>query len=374
MNRVLVIGGYPRSLMNFRGKLLEAMSARGHEVITCAGGDDVATHAFLQTRGIRYFSLPLQRVGMNPVSDLMLLYRLIRLMRQVQPDVVLAYTVKPVIYGMLAARLAGVARRYALVTGLGYAFAEESTFRQRLAGRVVRSLYRIALAGCTTVIFQNEDDRALFYEQRILQKRAHSIRVMGSGVDLDHFPQTAFSTGPVTFLLMARLIVEKGVRDFAAAAMQIKRRYPQARFALLGRLDANPHCITRAELDSWIASGAIEHWGETPDVRDYMARAHVFVLPTYYREGVPRSIQEAMAMGRPIITTDTPGCRDTVENGVNGFLVPPRNPQALAAAMESFLTEPALASRMGAESGRLVAERFDVERVNAAMLKAMALD
>lgn len=374
MSRVLVIGGYPRSLMNFRGKLLETLRARGHEVMACAGGEDVATRAYLDRQHIGYFSLPLQRAGMNPLSDFLLLFRLFRLMRRLKPEVVLAYTVKPVIYGMLAARLAGVSRRYALITGLGYAFAEDSTFHQRLAGRLVRGLYRLALAGSPAVIFQNEDDREFFYAQRVLPRTAHTVRVMGSGVDLAHFTPAAFAPEPITFLLMARLIVEKGVRDFTEAAQQLKRRYPQARFALLGRLDANPHSITRAELDSWLATGAIEHWGETPDVRDYIARAHVFVLPTYYREGVPRSIQEAMALGRPIITTDTPGCRDTVEHGVNGFRVPARNPEALAAAMESFIKDPALAARMGGESRRLVTERFDVNRVNAAMLKAMDLD
>jgi len=374
MSRVLVIGGYPRSLMNFRGKLLEALRARGHEVLTCAGGSDPATQAFLEQRGIRYFNLPLARVGMNPFSDLLLLVRLVRLMRREQPDVVLGYTVKPVIYGMLAARLAGVRRRHALITGLGYAFAENGRWRQRLAGAIARGLYRLALRGSPRVIFQNDEDRDYFYRHGLLAADAPSVRVMGTGVDLGHYAQAPLSAGPVTFLFMARLLVEKGVRDFAAAARALKPKYPQVRFALLGRLDANPHCITRAELDSWLAAGFVEHWGETPDVRGYLAETHVFVLPTYYLEGVPRSIQEAMATGRPVITTDMPGCRDTVEPGVNGFLVPPRDPRVLAGAMESYIKEPALIVRHGAASRERVARLFDVERVNVAMLAAMNLD
>lgn len=373
MSRILVIGGYPRSLMNFRGKLLEALRTQGHEVAVCAGGSDPATLAFLEARGIHYASLPLARVGMNPFADLMLLVRLFLHIRAVRPDIVLGYTVKPVIYGMLAARLAGVQRRHALITGLGYAFAENGRWRQRLAGAIVRGLYRLALRGCPRVIFQNEDDRNYFYRHGLLAPAAASVRVMGTGVDLAHYAQAPFSTGPVTFLFMARLLMEKGVRDFAEAARALKPKYPQVRFALLGRLDANPHCITRAELDSWLAAGFVEHWGETPDVRGYLAEAHVFVLPTYYLEGVPRSIQEAMATGRPIITTDMPGCRDTVEHGVNGFLVPPRDPGTLADAMESYIRDPVLMKRHGAASRERVVRLFDVERVNAEMLRAMDL-
>jgi glycosyltransferase involved in cell wall biosynthesis len=373
MSRVLVIGGYPRSLMNFRGKLLESMRARGHEVVACAGGNDVATLAFLETRGIRYFSLPLKRAGMNPFADLALLLALLRLIRRVKPDVVLAYTVKPVIYGLLAARMAGVAGRYALISGLGYAFAQDATFRQRLAGQIVNGLYRMALAGCPAAIFQNEDDRELFYTRKLLPREIRTIRVMGSGVDLEHFAQTPLPPQPIAFLLMARLVVEKGVRDYAAAAARLKQIHPQARFTLLGRLDANPHQVGRAELDSWVKSGAIEYCGETSDVRPYIAQAHVFVLPSYYREGVPRSILEAMALGRPVITTDTPGCRDTVPENANGILVPPRDSLALATAMERFITDPQLAARMGHESRRIVTEYFDVHQVNAVMLETMGL-
>jgi glycosyltransferase involved in cell wall biosynthesis len=200
------------------------------------------------------------------------------------------------------------------------------------------------------------------------------VQVGGSGVDLARFASAPLPPGPPTFLLIARLLRDKGVVEYVEAARRVRKRRPDARFQLLGPLDPNPAAISRAELEAWVAEGAIEYLGETRDVRPYLAKATVYVLPSYYREGLPRSIVEAMAMGRPIITTDAPGCRETTVDGQNGYLVPSRDSAALAAAAMRFADDPALAHAMGRRSRQIAEARFDVNRINAALLAAMRLD
>jgi glycosyltransferase involved in cell wall biosynthesis len=372
VSRGLVIGGWPPSLVNFRGRLLEAMRERGHEVVACAGGEDDIVAARLQEMGVCYLPLPLERSALNPLRDLRLLWHLVRLMQRDRPDWILAYTVKPVIYGMLAARLAGVKRRYAMVTGLGYAFIASTSLKQRLLGWLVPRLYRAALDGAGAVFFQNNDDLNLFRQRGILQPDVRAIRIMGSGVDLAHFSPVALPQGPVVFLMMARLLADKGIREYVQAARVVRDSHPEARFALLGPFDPNPAAIAKAELQQWIDEGVVEYWGETNDVRPYLARCSVYVLPSY-REGMPRSVLEAMAMGRPIITTDVPGCRDTVEEGVNGYLVPARDSEALANAMRRCLEPGAPLARMGQASRRRAEQYFSVESVNRTLLQVMDL-
>lgn len=365
---ILVIAGYAPSLSIFRGPLLKAMKTTGRRVIAAAPdlkADDLAA------LGVECRDIPLSRTGVNPLADLRLMQSLVRLMRRERPTVVLGYTAKAVIYGMLAAAVAKVPRRYALITGLGYAFAEEG--KGSLVRRVQEKLYRAALRQTTTVFFQNRDDPELFRRLGLLPQGLPVVVVDGSGVDLKVFARAPIPDGPARFLLIARLIAAKGIREYAAAARIVRQRYPDTEFHLVGGMDTNPDALSTAEIKAWTDDGTLLWHGELKDVRQQIAAAHVYVLPSFYREGVPRSILEALAMGRPVITTDAPGCRETVVEGQNGFLVPPRDAQALAAAMERFIADPHLAQTMGERSRTLAESRFDVNKVNAAMLREMEL-
>jgi glycosyltransferase involved in cell wall biosynthesis len=282
--------------------------------------------------------------------------------------------VKPVIYGSLAAFVAGVPRRFAMVAGLGYVYTPEDSkprLARRLLSSVVTRLYRVALRTCHLAFFQNEDDVAHFIEAGMIDP-AKVRRINGSGVDLEHFAPVPPVTTPVTFLLAARLLKEKGIFEFVDAARAIRRSNADVRFVVLGEVDVNPGSLTRSQLESWVSEGVIEWPGQVDDVRPWIAESSVYVLPSY-REGLPRSSQEAMAMGRPIITTDTAGCRETVVEGVNGYLVPLRDSGALAAAMQRFVDNPAAIESMGRESRRLAEERFDVHAINAVILGCIGL-
>lgn len=379
--KFLLIAGYPDSILNFRGPLIAALQAQGLTVHVAAPDlpMDSPLRQRLDARGLVVHDIPLQRVGMNPWHDLRSLLHLYCLMRRVRPDFVLAYTIKPVIYGLLAAFLARVPRRFALITGLGYAFqgqADSGAGGRGLLRSLARRLYGLALRGARGTFFQNPDDEALFRELGILGAAARTVVVNGSGVDISEYavsalPVLAEGEGPC-FLLIARLLGDKGVREYAAAAASVKSRHPQAVFRLVGWIDANPDAIRQQELEAWTQAGVIEYLGRLSDVRPAIAASSVYVLPSY-REGTPRTVLEAMAMGRAIITTDAPGCRETVVDGDNGFLVAVRSVDELASAMERFIQDPALVQRMGARSRVIAEQKYDVNAVNASMLREMGI-
>ncbi len=380
---ILVIGGISRSLVNFRGPLLKAMVHAGHRVVAASGEPNERAETVLGEMGVTYVPLPLSRAGLNPVHDAALLWKLVRLMREHRPDVVLAYTIKAVIYGGLAGRLCRVPERYALVTGLGYALTGGRGFLSRL----VHGLYRSALKGCRRVFFQNPDDPSYFQTHHLVAE-ACATRVNGSGVDMDHYASSPVPEEPV-FLLIARLLGDKGVREYAEAARAVKARCPAARFLLVGGLDPNPNGIREDEVQAWRDIGAIEYLGHLTDVRPVLRECRVFVLPSFYREGLPRTILEAMASGRPVITTDMPGCRETVPltalgreqqargepvmEGENGLLIRPRDAEALTAALAVVVEQPERVAVWGRRSREIAEERFDVHKVNRVMLDAMQL-
>jgi glycosyltransferase involved in cell wall biosynthesis len=283
----------------------------------------------------------------------------------------ISYTIKPVILGALAGGAAGVARIVSLVTGLGFAFTGEGgNLERRLARWAASRLYRAALRRSDLVLFQNRDDQALFRELGMLASDARTEIVDGSGVDIGHYRSSPPPPGP-SFLMIARLLRDKGIREFAAAAKRLRREHPEVPVALVGYLDPSPNSLTQAELDELIECGIRFH-GRLDDVRPALAECSVYVLPSY-REGTPRSVLEAMATGRAVITTDAPGCRETVIDGVNGLLVPPRDSDALYAAMLRFVAEPALAARMGEQSRRIAETRYDARKVSADMLRHIGL-
>jgi len=395
---ILVVGALPSSLVNFRGPLLRAMRARGHKVFAAAGGPDVSTAASLAEWGVDCCPIRIARAGMNPLTDMLTLLDLTRLIRRVRPDAVLSYTVKPVVYGGLAARSAGVKRVFSMIEGLGFGFMEPASIRQWLAGRVAAGLYRLSLRYSQVVFLLNPDDLALFISRRFV-RREQAVLVNGTGVDLDHYRVSPVPSAPV-FLMVARLLADKGVREYAVAARMLREETAgrkngtgqtanRSRFLLVGATDANPASIREGELTAWQAEGIIEYWGWMDDVRPAFAECSVYVLPSCYREGLPRTVLEAMSMGRPVITTDAPGCRETViltalgreqrarsepvMEGENGFLVRPRDAAAVAAAMAKFLEHPELVEHMGSRSRKLAEEKYDVHKVNATMMEAMGL-
>jgi len=372
---VLMVASFPDSILEFRGALIDAWLREGLRVWVAAPGLDgssAATRELLR-RGVGVHAIDLQRTGRNPLADLRAGLQMLHLMRRLRPRFLLAYTVKPVVYGLLAGWLARVPHRFALITGLGYAFQEGSDGGRAGTRQLVRRLYRASLSRAEKVLFQNRDDRALFLANGILDGDSRTAVVDGSGIDLEAYREVAPAEGPVTFLMIARLLGDKGVREYAAAAGMVRARYPHAQFRLAGWIDAgNPDSITRQELDAWIASGDIAWIGRLDDVRPALADCSVYVLPSY-REGMPRTVLEAMATGRAIITTDVPGCRETVREGDNGLLVPARSPAALAEAMGQLLESPAKVAGMGRRSREIAEQRFDVNRINGRMLREMGV-
>ncbi|MDP3426359.1 MAG: glycosyltransferase family 4 protein [Humidesulfovibrio sp.] len=424
--RIVIVAGYAPSLVNFRAPLLRALVARGHKVMALAPPDEKGgagapgVEAALRAMGVELTRFPMQRGGLNPCQDLRTLLALRREFLLLQPDLVLAYTIKPVIYGSLAARWAGAKwaaqgasplakaatpatpaspatpaisskpMMAALITGLGYAFggieADACSCAPGWSGRRVLSelvlrLYRKALQNNRVVIFQNPDDRDLFARLKLTGPGQRVAVVAGSGVDLDHFAQAppvlsgSFAdahTGSPIFLCVARLLWAKGVGVYVEACRLLKQRYPQAICRLLGPLDRVPDAVSEDVVRCWREDRVVEILDPVDDVRPHLAAASVFVLPSF-REGTPRSVLEAMAMGRPVVTTDVPGCRQTVEQGVTGLLVPPFEPGALMRAMARFIEEPELIAQMGAAGRRLAEEKFDADLVVRDMLAALGL-
>ena len=286
---------------------------------------------------------------------------------KISPDIIFCYSIKPVIYGILLATIARVPKRVAMIEGLGYVFndliAPLSSFR-RILKHIVLMLYRCSLRFSNKVIFLNDDDLNYFIENHICNKeKMHNIG--GIGVDLDYWKnESIIDHSPVKFLFAARMIEEKGVNVLIDAIRKLKSENLTGEFLWIGGLDQNPGGISREAIMGWVDEGLIK-WEGMVDSRKRMKYSSVFVLPTYYREGVPRSIQEAMAMRLPIITTNVPGAKDTVINGVNGFLIPPNDADALAIAMKIFIQNPSLVNKMGYESRILACKWFDVNQKDA---------
>ncbi|EQB05471.1 glycosyl transferase [Sphingobium quisquiliarum P25] len=371
--KVVILSSLSWSLINFRGALIARMVAEGHDVVACAPDEEPEVLRKLADMGVRFRRTPMARAGTNPLHDARTLLHYLRLFRAERPDVVIAYTQKPIIYGGMAARLIGRRRFFAIMSGLGYVFSDEARQRRWLRAAVSR-LYRIGVRRAACIFVFNGDDHGDMLANGIVTPGQRVMQVPGSGIDVRHFAQAPLPGGPFTFLLVGRLMRDKGVGEYVEAARLIRRKRKDVRFLLLTRPETeNPTGYTAADLRQWREEGLIELLPETRDVRPFLASAHVFVLPSYYREGLPRTILEALATGRAVITTDMPGCREPVRPGVNGLLVPPRDAAALAAAMERLLSDPGLMESMGQAARRAAVEIYDVDKVNAMLIDAMGL-
>lgn len=314
----------------------------------------------------------LQRTGLNPLSDLRTILELRKIILEHRIQLIFPYTIKPVLYGSLAGRLCGVPV-VSLITGLGFTFSGHTT-KARWMQRITQWLYRWALKKNQFVVFQNRDDLQLFREDSIISASLKTLVVNGSGVHLDRYPFRIRKrhTANIRFVMVGRLIREKGVLLFFEAAQQLKSEFPEAEFHLIGSPDGSSSSIDPLQLRAFHDKGIIAYHGFQQDVSSWLSQCDVFVLPSYYREGVPRSILEALSIGMPVITTNMPGCRETVVNGRNGYLIEPKSVRALTEAMRIFLLAPVKVSEMGIESRRLAEARFDVHLINKQLLTVLS--
>lgn len=355
--KVIIVLNTAWNLVNFRAGLIRALVAEGHEVVAVAPQDEYAPR--LAALGCRFVALPMDNKGTHPGRDLLLFLRFLSLLRRERPDVFLGYTVKPNVYGSLAAHALGIPV-VNNIAGLGAVF-----IRDNWLTRLVRLLYKTALSRSQHVFFQNDEDMRQFVEQGLVVADKVS-RLPGSGVDLSSFyysPMQPLGNRAFRFLLVARLLWDKGVGEYVEAARMVRRKYPAAKFQLLGFLDVkNPTAVSRAQMDEWVAEGVVEYLGVADDVQPYLAAADCVVLPSY-REGVPRSLLEAAAMGRPIVTTNAVGCRDAVSDGVNGLLCRVADAGDLAEKMAQMIAlSPEARAAMGQRGREKVEREFD-ERV-----------
>lgn len=340
-------------LYNFRLALAEALRQRGHEVVLVSPPGEHSQK--LEDAGFRWLPFPLSRKGTNPLQELSTIHRLWQLYRREKPDVVHHFTIKCVLYGSLAARLAGVRGVINAVTGLGYVFTS-NTWKRLLLQWLTRSFYRLALQK-SQVVFQNPDDRTVFIRDGLVCKE-HTHIIPGSGVDTNRFHSTPQPAGAPVVILPARLLWDKGVGEFVEAAKVLRSEGIEARFVLVGSPDPdNPASVPREVLEKWQQEGVIEWWGWQEDMPAVYAQANIVCFPSH-REGLPKSLIEAAACGRAIVAADVPGSREVVRSGENGYLVPPSNIEKLADHLRLLLIDSSLRQEMGKQGRRLIEEKF----------------
>lgn len=353
--RIAIVANTTWNIYNFRLNIIRKLISEGHEVIVMAPVDKFVSYTESMPEVTHIPIHHLDRDSVNPLRDIQLMLEFTRLYKRHKPDLIIHYTVKPNIYGGLAARILGIPS-VAVITGLGY-----SLMHSGWINTVTRLLYKIALPSHRKVIFENRDDKTLF-EKEGLVRPSKSVAIKGCGVDTTYFSPNGDQRArdKVTFTFIGRLLYDKGVKEFVAAADLVRKQHPQTQFWLIGELDKeNPSSIRNDDLMRWIRDPGIHYHGAKEDIRKYIDRSDCIVLPSY-REGMPRVIMEAMSMERPVITTDTAGCRETIDPLVSGYLVPVKNAEALAGAMMSFIAlDETSRSKMGKEGRRKVLMEFD---------------
>lgn len=347
------------NLYNSRMHLAKALKKAGHEVILLAPLDEF-TH-FLIDEGFRWIHFPLKPRGTNVLQEVISIWFMTLLYRREKPDLVNHFTPKGVIYGSIAARLSGLQSIYNTITGLGFVFSGKSN---ALLKAMVILLYRIALKN-TTVLFQNPDDQIFFYKEHIVQPETGHL-ITGSGIDVEKFNYTPEPQGTPVVLLSSRFVEEKGIRYFVEASRVIQSRGVKVRFVLVGKPEENqPTSIEHDEITHWVQEGLVEWWGWHNSMEEILPLAHIGCLPTYYKEGVPKSLIEMAACGRPLIATDVPGCREIVQHGENGLLIPPKNSPALAEAILQLVENDSLRHKMGLKGRDLAVANFSMDKIIA---------
>ena len=375
--KIIIIGTIASSFYTFRKDLILSLIDKGYTVYAFTSDSDEAELAKIARLGAITTHYKLSRGGLNPYEDLSNTISLYQKIKKIQPDIVFSYFIKPVIYGTLAAKLAKVPKKIAMIEGLGFAFTEQPegySKKAKIVQRVQVGLFKLALPLADKIIFLNPDDVKDLLHSHSIPVRHYEV-LGGIGLKLSDYPYQPVNprNNETNFLFIGRLLKEKGIFDFIEAAKIVKQQYPKAKFTVLGNIDAdNPGALHSEQVQKLVATGLIDYPGQVANVVDWITNSDVFVLPSY-REGVPRSTQEAMAVGRAIITTDVPGCRETVVDGINGFLVPKWNPQALADKMIYFIENPEQIQVMGEESYKIAQEKFDARKVNERLLKILGV-
>ena len=375
--KVIIIGTVASSFLGFRADLIKTLLAKSHTVYAFTSEYTEEELSKIAGLGAIPITYELNRGGVNPLADIKATYDLSKKIKKIAPDLVFSYFSKPVIFGTLAARFAKVPRVIGMLEGLGYAFTEQPEGLSKKA-QLIKSiqvlLYKIALPQLDNIIFLNPDDPKDLLESHNIKVKQVDI-LGGIGLDLDKYSHQPIENidSSINFLFIGRMLKEKGIHDFIVAAKIVKQSYPNVQFTVLGAIDSsNPGALQQSELDRLVSLNIINYPGQVDDVQKWIADSHVFVLPSY-REGVPRSTQEAMAIGRAVITTDVPGCRETVVDGVNGFLVKKWNPQALAEKMIYFIEHPEEIKKMGYESYKIAQDKFDADKVNKRLIDMLGL-
>lgn len=367
--KIAVLSSFTTSLFWFRVDMMQSFQRAGYEVLAVGDGDEAEWADRFAGLGIRYRQIPVQRNGTNPISDLKTMKALNRLLKEEKPDKIFAYQAKTVIYGGIAARLNGIREFYPLIAGVGSVFLGDSP-KQKLIRSVLVAEYRLGMAKAPKVFFQNRDDLKVFTDHGILPEHK-AVMIHGSGVNVEKFTATSLPQEP-GFLCISRLIRDKGVVEYLEAARKLHQRRSGVKCVLVGPFDTNPSAIKPEELQPYIDDGSVEYVGEQKDVQPYLRACTAYVLPSYH-EGTPKTVLEAMACGRPAITTDAPGCRETVTDGVNGFLVPVKDVDAIVDAMERILDEPENTAAMAKAARQMAEDVFDVHKVNLKIRQTMGI-
>ncbi|MCD6251841.1 MAG: glycosyltransferase family 4 protein [Psychrobacter sp.] len=374
--KIIIIGTVASSFLGFRVDLIKALLEKQHTVYAFISEYTPEELKKIELLGAIPITYQLNRGGLNPLADIVSTYALSMQIKEIAPNLVFSYFSKPVIFGTLAAKLAKVPRIVGMLEGLGYTFTDQPEGLSKKI-KLIKSaqilLYKLALPKLDKLIFLNPDDPKDLLERYHIEVKQADV-LGGIGLNLEDYSYSNQYPVETTFIFIARLLAEKGIHDYIAATKIVKSSYPDAKFIVLGSIDEEAlGALTDADLRTSIEADLVEHPGHVDNVSEWIARSSVFVLPSYYREGVPRSTQEAMAMGRPVITTDVPGCRETVIDGVNGFLVEKWNPEALADKMIYFIENPEQIAIMGHKSYKIAQDKFDAHVVNKRLINMLGL-
>lgn len=365
--RIVYVANTSWYLFNFRLSLMKQMAEGGWRVIAVAPPDRYSEG--LKASGIEYHPMSMSRNGINPLTDTDLALNLLILYQKMRPDLVHHFTIKPVIYGSLAARLARMPAVVNAVTGLGYVYSAHRLKAKLLKPWVDKAYYLALNRDNTRAVFQNPDDRDAFLSRGLL-KPSQAVLIRGSGVNTERFAPHPEPGGEPVILLSARMLWNKGIGSLVDAARFLRKWRIPGRIVLAGGADpGNPESIPGNQLKEWDEEGIVTWLGHREDMPEVLKKSHIAVLPTTYGEGVPRSLIEAAASGRPIVATDMPGCREIVRNGDNGFLVPANNPVALAEALRVLVEDPSLRKRMGIRGREIALAEFAEERVIGSTVK-----
>lgn len=378
-NRVILIGNTSSTLLGFRSDLIRKLIENDFQVFTFVCEYNEEHLEKIRKLGATPVTYRMNRGGLNPFADLKTVFELKEKINSIKPDIVFSYFTKPVVYGSFAAKLTNTPKIIGMIEGLGTPFTihkHGQSIKVRLIRFIQVNLYKIVFPFLDKIIFLNPDDPIDLIKKNKIKYKNYAVEILGPiGLNLQEYPYKSWDENQqVSFIFIARLLAEKGIYEYLDAVKIVKSKYPDVVFKIIGGLDLeNPYGLSKQQLDEVIATGLIEYPGFVTDVAQRIQDTAVFVLPSYYREGVPRSTQEAMAIGRPVITTDVPGCRETVVDGVNGFLVPKWNTEALAEKMCYFIENPEQVNIMGLESYKIALEKFDAEKVNSKLIEIMGL-